>query len=149
MNARPSDSAKIKELGDALLDAGFLTLDQQANALGLARSTTWHILKANHKGSGLSADVINRMLRSPQLPALVRATILAYIDDKIAGYYGHSEKQLHRFAARLSPQLSHQRGSRLRTKLTAKRPAPEHHAPTGEIGRGPAAVVALADVGTQ
>ena len=99
------------------------------------------------------------MLRSPQLRPLVRATILAYIDDKIAGYYGHSEKQLRRFAARLSHQLSPQRDSRLRTKFAAKRPAPEHHASehhapehhasSGEIGRGPAAVVALADVGTK
>jgi hypothetical protein len=40
-------SCKLRELGDALLSAGFLTLDAQANALGLARSTTWTILTGN------------------------------------------------------------------------------------------------------
>ena len=52
---------KIRELGDALISEGFVTLDEQALALGLCRSTTWTILKANHKSSGLSATVINRM----------------------------------------------------------------------------------------
>jgi hypothetical protein len=75
-------SSKIKELGDALIAIGCLSLDHQAEALGLARSTTWTILKANHKGSGLSAIVINRMLATPQLPPLVRAIILEYIDEK-------------------------------------------------------------------
>src|SRR5437899_6522902 len=46
---------KIKELGDALIAAGYVTLGQQAQALGLARSTAWTILRASHKGSGLSA----------------------------------------------------------------------------------------------
>jgi hypothetical protein len=95
-------SSKIKELGDALIAIGFLSLDHQATALGLARSTTWTILKANHKGSGLSATVINRMLATPQLPPLVRAIILEYIDEKKAGLYGHSKIQLRRFAARLA-----------------------------------------------
>jgi hypothetical protein len=61
-------SSKIKELGDALIAIGCLSLDHQAEALGLARSTTWTILKASHKGSGLSATVINRMLATPQPP---------------------------------------------------------------------------------
>jgi predicted DNA-binding transcriptional regulator AlpA len=140
MNARRSQSTKIKELGDALLASGFLTLDQQAQALGLARSTTWTILQANHKGSGLSAAVINRMLRAPQLPPLVRATILVYIDEKTAGLYGHSKLQLRRFSARLSDQ----RCGDPRTKLAA-----EHHAARRQFGRGPLTFVALADVGIE
>src|SRR6516225_5926640 len=36
-------AAKIRELGQSLIDAGFVTLDQQSEALGLARSTTWTI----------------------------------------------------------------------------------------------------------
>jgi hypothetical protein len=72
-------SAKIRELRDALIEAGLLTLDQQAEALGLSRSTTWTICRANHKASGLTASIINRMLASPQLPPLVRAKILEYI----------------------------------------------------------------------
>ena len=61
-------SSKIRELGDALVTAGFVMLDEQAQAIGLCRSTTWTILKGNHKTSGLSATVINRMLAAPQLP---------------------------------------------------------------------------------
>jgi hypothetical protein len=95
-------SSKIRELGDALIAEGYLTLDEQAKALGLGRGTTWTILKGNHKTSGLSADVINRMLAAPQLPALVQAKILEYIDEKIASFYGHSNTQLRRFTARLS-----------------------------------------------
>src|SRR5262249_19878861 len=66
MKAR--QAAKMRELGHALVDAGFLTLDEQSKALGVARSTTWTILRASHKGSGLSAAIIKRMLLSPQLP---------------------------------------------------------------------------------
>src|SRR6266436_6295883 len=46
MKAR--QAAKIRELGHALVDAGFLTLDEQSKVLGLARSTTWTILRASH-----------------------------------------------------------------------------------------------------
>jgi hypothetical protein len=95
-------ASKIRELGDALITSGFVTLDQQARALGLCRSTTWTILKGNHKTSGLSASVINRMLAAPQLPPLVRLKILEYIEEKAAGLYGHGKTQLRRFAARLS-----------------------------------------------
>jgi len=102
MKAR--QSSKIKELGDALVTAGFVTLDGQARALGLPRSTTWTILKANHKASGLSATIINRMLTAPQLPALARARLLEYIAEKTAGLYGGSRRQLRRFTARLSVQ---------------------------------------------
>ena len=48
-------SAKIKQFGDALVEAGYHALDGQARVLGLSRSTTWTILKANHKSSGLSS----------------------------------------------------------------------------------------------
>src|SRR5262245_65480035 len=68
--------AKIRELGEALVASGISTLDQQAEALGLSRSTTWTILKGDHKASGLSAAIINRMLTAPQLPPRVRAVVL-------------------------------------------------------------------------
>src|SRR5215471_11762779 len=95
-------AAKIRELGQSLIDAGFRTLDQQSEALGLARSTTWIILRASHKGTGLSAAVINRMLLSPELPPLARRKILEYTTDKLAGVYGGSPTQRRRFFARLS-----------------------------------------------
>jgi predicted DNA-binding transcriptional regulator AlpA len=97
MKAR--QSCKIRELGDALTTAGFLTLDEQARALGLSRSTAWAVLKANHKASGLAAGTVNQMLSSPALPPRVRGTILTYVDEKLAGLYGHNKTQLRRFAA--------------------------------------------------
>jgi hypothetical protein len=100
MKARQTST--IRKLGAVLVTSGFRTLDEQAKALGLPRSTTWTILRANHKASGLSATVINQMLAAPQLPPLVRATILEYVEEKAAGLYGHSKMQLRRFAAGLS-----------------------------------------------
>ena len=93
-------STKIKELGAALTASGLFTLDEQARALGLSRSTAWAVLKANHKASGLTAATISRMLSSPELPTHVRATILMYVEEKLAGLYGHNKTQLRRFAAR-------------------------------------------------
>jgi len=71
-------SARIKEIGDALVAEGISALDQQAKALGLSRSTTWTIVKGNHKNSGLSAAIIKRMLSAPQLPSRVRLKIFQY-----------------------------------------------------------------------
>jgi hypothetical protein len=95
-------SSKIRELAEAVESAGFLTLDEQAKALGLSRSTAWTIRKAIHKASGLSASIINRMLAAPHLPPLARTKILEYVEEKAAGLYGGSRSQRHKFAARLS-----------------------------------------------
>jgi predicted DNA-binding protein (UPF0251 family) len=100
--AKAQQARKISELGEALVLQEIRTLDQQAEALGLSRSTAWTILKANHKASGLSAAVINSMLAAPRLPALVREKILEYIDEKAEGWYGHNKTQIRRFIARLS-----------------------------------------------
>jgi hypothetical protein len=100
MKAR--QSAKLREFREALFAAGLRALDQQAGALGLSRSTTWTILKGNHKGSGISAAIINRMLRSPALPPLVRSKILEYIEEKTAGLYGDEKTRLRKFTARLA-----------------------------------------------
>jgi hypothetical protein len=99
MKAR--QAAKIRELGHALVDSGFMTLDEQSKALGLARSTTWTILRASHKGSGLSAAIIKRMLLSPQLPPLARRKILDYTTDKLAGVYGGSRRRRLKFFERM------------------------------------------------
>jgi hypothetical protein len=94
MKAR--QSAKIREIADALISEGFFTLDAQAKALGLCRSTTWTILKASHKSTGLSAKIIDRILEG-QLPPLVRAKILEYVEEKAIGCYGHSERLRRKF----------------------------------------------------
>ena len=89
MKAR--QAAKISEIGEALMSVGLVTLDAQANALGLPRSTTWAILTAEHKGYGISAKIISRMLNSEQLPRLVRAKIMEYAQEKAAGLYGGTQ----------------------------------------------------------
>src|SRR3974390_243539 len=104
-------SAKIKEIGVALASLGFTGLELQAKALGLSRSTTWTILHATHKSSGLSAKVINRMLAAPNSPALVRTKILEYAEEKVAGRNGHSNVARHRFATLLSVDLIEKKAS--------------------------------------
>jgi hypothetical protein len=103
MKAR--QTSKIMELAEALAASGLNGLDDQARALGLCRSTAWTILKAQHKGSGLSANVINKMLRSAQIPLPVRRTLVAYVAEKVAGCYGDNKAQLHRFCARVDGKV--------------------------------------------
>ena len=94
--------AKIREIGEGLCAAGYVTLDKQADALGLARSTAWTVLRADHKGSGLSAAVLQRMLAAPKLPDAVREKLLEYLAEKSAGLYGHCANQRRRFLTALS-----------------------------------------------
>ena len=93
---------KIKELADTLVAAGFISLDEQAKALGLSRSTTWTILQAKHKNYGLSAVLIRRMLAKPDLHPRVRAKIIEYVRERTASLYGHSGSQLRRFSQLLA-----------------------------------------------
>ena len=95
-------SFKIIEIGEALITAGFVSLDAQAKALGLPRSTAWTILSATHKGTGLSARIICRILSSGELPASVRMKVLEYAQEKAAGIYGGSARQRCRFTAKLT-----------------------------------------------
>jgi hypothetical protein len=96
-DVKERQARKIRELADTLVTAGFISLDEQANALGLPRSTTWTILKAKHKNYGLSATVIKRVLAKPDLNARVRAKIIEYVRERAAGLYGHNGTQLRRF----------------------------------------------------
>jgi len=93
--------SKIAELRQVLLQAGYLSLNQQALALGLSRSTTWAILQATHKTSGLSGSVIKRMLRARDLPLEARQWIEEYVAERLAGGYGHNKIQLRAFRAQV------------------------------------------------
>jgi hypothetical protein len=99
MKAR--QSAKIAELRKILEQAGYHSLSEQAVVLGLSRSTTWALLKANHKASGVSGSIIKRMLRSAALPLPVRQWIDEYVGEKLAGKYGHRQRRLHIFKAQV------------------------------------------------
>ena len=93
---------KIGEIGSLLVSLGIQTLAEQAEVLGVPRSTAWTIRQADHKASGLSAGVINRILAAPRLPAPVRAKVIEYIEEKSSGLYGHGQTQLLRFHNGLS-----------------------------------------------
>jgi len=105
-DAKERQVCKLRELADTLVTAGFVSLDEQANALGLSRSTTWTILKANHKNYGLSAVLIKRMLAKPDLNARVRAKLIEYVRERAAGRYGHNGTQLRRFIQLLAGMTS-------------------------------------------
>jgi hypothetical protein len=123
MKAR--QAAKIRELKDALIAQGLVTLSSQSDALGLSRSTTWAILQANHKGSGLSGAIIKRMLLEPRLPAAARVKILEYVQEKAAGHYGHSKKRLRIFVAQFTRAEASQPSAN-------SDPAPWHIGPDNE-----------------
>src|ERR1700751_1003527 len=93
--------SRIRDIRDALAAAGFESLDKQAGALGLPRSTTWNIVHGNHKKSGLSARLVTRILKSPRLPASVRAKVIEYIDAKLGDGFGQNRIQQRRFRDRL------------------------------------------------
>ena len=112
---------KIREIAEALIVAGYLSLDDQARALGLPRSTAWTILRTQHKNSGLSASVIKQILAQPQLPKLVRRKVLEYIEQKSSGVYGHNPQRVRRFASGLSGfNLEGQHRLRQTTERTAQ-----------------------------
>jgi hypothetical protein len=74
----------IQHIADALIASGYTSLDKQAKALGLNRSTTWTIVKAKHKLGRLSAKTSRRILANPHLPARVRAVIQQYLTERSA-----------------------------------------------------------------
>jgi hypothetical protein len=83
----------------ALRRAGFVALNDQARALGLSRSTTWKLLQADHKTSGLHAGLICQMLAHEELPSAIRSVLRQYVIEKARGDYGHSLARRRRFAA--------------------------------------------------
>ena len=101
VDIKDRQSSKLRKLGEALVAAGYGSLDAQAELLGLSRSTTWTILRGSHKSSGLSARIVHRIVSAPNLPARVRAEIFEYIDERAAGLYGHSRTQREKFLSRL------------------------------------------------
>ena len=77
-------SVGLINIADALIASGYTSLDQQARALGLSRSTAWTIVHAKHKADRLSAKVSARMLENPRLPPLVRAILQQYLAERSA-----------------------------------------------------------------
>jgi hypothetical protein len=101
-NVKERQASKIKELAHVLESVGFVSLDDQAKALGISRSTTWTILKAQHKNYGLSATLIKRMLAKTDLNPRIRAKLIEYVRERAAGSFGHNDTQLRRFSQLLA-----------------------------------------------
>ena len=84
-DAQPRYAVKIQHIVDAIVAAGYLSLDSQAKALGVKRSTAWTIIKTKHKLDRLSGKTTNRMLANPELPPSVRAVIQQYLAERSVG----------------------------------------------------------------
>jgi|SRR5262249_46092189 len=78
-------SNELGRISEALIASGFRSLDHQAKALGLGRSTAWNIIKNKHKLGRLSAKTIRRILENPDTPPRVRAIIEGYRSERFAG----------------------------------------------------------------
>ena len=112
--AKRRQASKLAEIRQALVAAGFDTVDRQAIALGIKRPTAWALLNRD-KRTGPSAKIIKRILSSPNLPTAVRRRVEEYIEQKIEGVYGHNEARRRWFREQFQ--------SRTRTK-TRPEPGP-------------------------
>jgi hypothetical protein len=75
-------STDLECISKALIAAGYISLDEQAKALGVHRNTAWTIVKNKHKLGRLSAKTINRILTNPETPPSVRAVIQQYLSKR-------------------------------------------------------------------
>ena len=94
--AKARQASKLVQIREALVSAGCDTTAKQAVALGVGRSTTWAMLNLD-KRAGPSANVIKRILSSPNLPAVARRKVEEYVKEKSHGLYGHSERRSQAF----------------------------------------------------
>ena len=65
----------LQRLAAELAAAGYDTLDEQAKALDIHRSTAWTIVKRKHKLGRLNIKTRQKTLNSPHLPPGVRAIL--------------------------------------------------------------------------
>ena len=78
----PNYLVELGRISEALISSGYTSLDRQAKALGLHRTTTWTIIKNKHKLGRLSSKTIERIIANPETPPLVRSAIQDYIAEK-------------------------------------------------------------------
>ena|SRR6185369_3021590 len=102
-SAKLRQALKLAEIREALVATGFDTAAKQAIALGVTRPTAWAFLNRD-KRAGPSAVIIKRILSSPNLPTTVRRRVEEYIEEKIAGVYGHGAARRRWFADQFDAQ---------------------------------------------
>jgi hypothetical protein len=96
IDAKARQAAKLAEIREALVAAGYDSAAKQAAVLGVCRATAWVVLNRD-KRVGPSAGVIKRILSSPHGPPAVRRKVEEYIEDRIGGLYGHCESATRAF----------------------------------------------------
>jgi len=72
----------VQQIADALVEAGYASLDEQAKALGIHRATAWTIIKTKHKLGYLNAKTTERMLANPELPQCIRDVLQRYVAER-------------------------------------------------------------------
>jgi len=78
----PGRKIPIHLVADALIKGGYLSLDEQAKALGLHRATAWTIMKTKHKLGMLNNKTVRCILANPDTPVSVRVIIHSILDRK-------------------------------------------------------------------
>jgi hypothetical protein len=73
----------VEPLVNALLAAGYSSLDEQARALGIHRATAWTIVKNKHKLGYLNQVTVSRILANSDTPQSVRVLIEQYLSERI------------------------------------------------------------------
>jgi hypothetical protein len=81
-NGRRSYAVGLQHISNALIGCGYTSLDKQAKALGISRSTAWTIIKTKHKLGRLSTKTTKRILANPELPPSVRAVVQKYMAER-------------------------------------------------------------------
>ena len=72
----------VQHIADALIGAGYTSLDEQAKALGIHRATAWTIIKTKHKLGHLNAKTTERILANPELPLCIRDVLQRYVAER-------------------------------------------------------------------
>src|SRR6516165_4947057 len=85
--AKERQVLKLAEIREALVASGYDTIARQAAVLGLGRSTAWWLLNG-YKKAGPSANLIKRILSSPNIPPAVRRKVEEYIRKGSAACMG-------------------------------------------------------------
>jgi hypothetical protein len=82
--ARRKYTTNIQHIANALIAAGYKSLDKQAKALGIHRATVWTIIRERHKLDRLNTSTTKRMLANPELPPCIRDVIERYVAERPA-----------------------------------------------------------------
>jgi hypothetical protein len=74
-------TTNLQRIAEALVAAGYTSLDEQAKALGIHRATAWTIIKEKHKLGRLNHKTIKRILENSETPPAVRV-IVQHLTEK-------------------------------------------------------------------